>query len=108
MKLREKLAESVRGYLESTTIHGFSYLGASKSVVERVAWIFIIVTCFTLASILITRSIDDANKNPVLTTFETVSVKDVPFHTGRNRRVSGHYTKLAFFANLSPPNFHTT
>ena len=26
-------------------------------------------------------------------------------HTGRKRRVSGHYTKLAFFANLSPPNF---
>ena len=79
MNLRHEIVESLRGYLDSTTIHGFSYLGASKNVIERIAWIFIIGTCFTLAGVLITKSIEDANENPILTTFETVSVKDVPF-----------------------------
>ena len=79
MNLQQKFIESVRGYLESTTIHGFSYLGASKSIIERVAWVFIIGTCFTLAGMLISKSIKDANENPVLTTFETVPVKEVPF-----------------------------
>ena len=79
MNLRQKFAESVRGYLESTTIHGFSYLGASKSVIERVAWVLIIGTCFALAWTLIVKNIKDANENPVLTTFENVPVKEVPF-----------------------------
>ena len=37
------------------------------------------MTCFSLAGLLIWESIDEANRNPVLTTVETVPVKDVPF-----------------------------
>ena len=79
MKIKEKLGKSFAEYFESTTIHGFSYLRASKTLFEKLAWILIIGTCFTLAGLLIWQSVEEAHENPVLTTIETISVKKVPF-----------------------------
>ena len=77
--LREKIGKSLAEYFESTTIHGFRYLCASKTLIERFAWIGIIGTCFSLAGLLIWQSIEESQQNPVLTTIETISVKEVPF-----------------------------
>ena len=77
--LKEKISKSLAEYFESTTIHGFRYLRVSKTLIERFAWIGIIGTCFILAGLLIWQSIEESHQNPVLTTIETISVKEVPF-----------------------------
>ena len=79
MGLKETIKNSVSDYFESTTIHGFSYLRVSHNLFERLAWILIIGTCFTLAGMLIQQSIHEANENPIITTFDTVHVRNVPF-----------------------------
>ena len=71
--------QSVAEYFESTSIHGFSHLRASKTLLGRLLWILIIGSCFSLAALLICESIDEANDNPILTNIETISVQDIPF-----------------------------
>ena len=70
MKIKEKLGKSFAEYFDSTTIHGFSYLGRGHHTLERVTWLAVI--CFTLAGLLIYQSIEEANKNPVLTNVESI------------------------------------
>ena len=79
MKVKDRLKQSVAGYLDSTTIHGLGYLKAGRNICERFVWFVIIVISFTLAATLIYESIDEANRNPILTNIETLSLKDVPF-----------------------------
>ena len=71
--------QSVAEYFESTSIHGFSHLRASKTLLGRLLWILIIGSCFSLAALLICESIEEANDNPILTNIETISVQDIPF-----------------------------
>ena len=79
MSLKQKMWQSVAEYFESTSIHGFSHLRASKTLLGRLLWILIIGSCFSLAALLICESIDEANDNPILTNIETISVQDIPF-----------------------------
>ena len=79
MSLKETIVNRVTEYLESTTIHGFSYLTGGRHVCERVAWLIIIGTCFTLAALLIHQSIEEANQNPVMTNVESIPLQDIPF-----------------------------
>ena len=79
MSLKQKLWQSIAEYFESTSIHGFSHLRASKTFLGRLLWILIIGSCFSLAALLICESIEEANDNPILTNIETVSVQDIPF-----------------------------
>ena len=79
MSLKETIASRVTEYLESTTIHGFSYLTGGRHICERVTWLIIIGTCFTLAALLIHQSIEEANQNPVMTNVESIPLQDIPF-----------------------------
>ena len=79
MSLKQKMWQSVAEYFESTSIHGFSHLRASKTLLGKALWILIIGSCFSLAALLICESIEEANENPILTNIETVSVQDIPF-----------------------------
>ena len=79
MSLKQKMWQSVAEYFESTSIHGFSHLRASKTFLGRLLWILIIGSCFSLAALLICESIEEANDNPILTNIETISVQDIPF-----------------------------
>ena len=79
MSLKETIVNRVTEYLESTTIHGFSYLTSGRHVCERVVWLIIIGTCFTLAALLIHQSIEEANQNPVMTNVESIPLQDIPF-----------------------------
>ena len=79
MSLKQKMWQSVAEYFESTSIHGFSHLRASKTLLGRLLWILIIGSCFSLAALLICESIEEANDNPILTNIETISVQDIPF-----------------------------
>ena len=80
MKFKETVSQSVNEYLESTTIHGFSYLSSSgRNVLVKFGWAIIISTCFTLAALLIQQSIEEATLNPVMTNVETIPIQQVPF-----------------------------
>ena len=79
MSLKETIIKSVTEYLESTSIHGFGYLSTGRNIIEKLLWLIIICTCFTLAALLIRQSIEEASLNPVMTNVETVQVQEVPF-----------------------------
>ena len=79
MTLKERISTSINEYLESTTIHGFSYLSIKHNLLVKSAWFVIICTCFTLAALLIQQSIEEARLNPVMTNVETIPVQNVPF-----------------------------
>ena len=79
MTLRDSISKSVNEYLESTTIHGFSYLSIGRGILEKLAWLVIICTCFTFAAFLIQQSLKEAKENPVMTTVESVPIQNVPF-----------------------------
>ena len=71
--------DKITDYLESTSIHGFSYLSTGRNILEKLLWLIIICTCFTFAGILICQSVEEASLNPVMTNVETVDVREVPF-----------------------------
>ena len=79
MKLKESIGKSINEYLDSTTIHGFSYLSSGRNILEKLAWMTIICVCFTFAALLIQQSIEEARLNPVMTNVETVPIQQVPF-----------------------------
>ena len=79
MSMKETITKSVTEYLESTSIHGFGYLSTGRNILEKLFWLIIICTCFTLAALLIRQSIEEASLNPVMTNVETVEVRDIPF-----------------------------
>ena len=79
MKLKESIGKSINEYLDSTTIHGFSYLSSGRNILEKLAWMTIIFVCFTFAALLIQQSIEEARLNPVMTNVETVPIQQVPF-----------------------------
>ena len=73
------IKENVINYLLTTTIHGLRYLYDGKNWVEKIVWLIIILGCFTGCFNLISQSLDEAAKEPILTTVETTKVQNVPF-----------------------------
>ena len=70
-------------YLEATTVHGFSYLHRRNSAFDRILWIAIIVTGFSLASFIIHDSVVDWEENQTITTLESIArpIQEVQFPT---------------------------
>ena len=64
------------GYFENTSIHGFSYLPHPATVnwCERLFWILVILTGFTLASLIINTAFREWADNPTITTTVTYSL----------------------------------
>ena len=70
-------------YLEATTVHGFSYLHRRNSAFDRILWIAIILTGFSLASYIIHDSVVDWEENQTITTLESITrpIQEVQFPT---------------------------
>ena len=79
MSLKERLLQSGGEYCDSTSIHGLAYLKSSQTFIEKLLWALIIITCFTLAGLLIFGHFKDADENQILTNIETISVQGIPF-----------------------------
>ena len=73
------IKENVINYLLTTTIHGLRYLYDGRNWVEKFVWLIIILCCFAGCFNLIGQSLDEAAKEPILTTVETTKVQNVPF-----------------------------
>ena len=70
--------EGLKTFLESSTIHGLSYISTTKRYV-RLFWTVIVIAGFTGAGIIIYQSFDDWAENPVTTTLETLPIKELTF-----------------------------
>ena len=70
--------DGVTEFLQSSTIHGLSYIASPRRLV-RSLWICVVIMGFTGASLLIKQSLDNWAMNPISTTTEEgfISIKDI-------------------------------
>ena len=69
----------ISDFLDSSTIHGLRHITTSKSLVGRVAWVSIVVACFTIAISMISNSYKEWQDSPVSTTISTHPIADLEF-----------------------------
>ena len=70
--------EGARTFLETSTIHGFSYIATSRKY-ARLFWIVIVSFGFTTAGYLIHKSFQSWAESPVKTTIETFPISKIRF-----------------------------
>ena len=70
--------EHIKLYLESSSIHGLSYISTTRNLV-KLFWISIVIGGFTGAGILINQSFQSWADNPVSTTIETLPIEEFHF-----------------------------
>ena len=70
--------EGVRTFLESSTIHGLTYISTTRKY-ARIIWILVVITGFVGASLIIKESFDSWSESPVKTTIETLPISDIKF-----------------------------
>ena len=70
--------EGVRTFLESSTIHGLTYISTTQKY-ARFFWFLVVVAGFVAASLLIKESFDSWLESPIKTTIETLPISDIKF-----------------------------
>ena len=76
--ISEKGLEGVREFLESSSIHGLSYIASTRGLV-RILWTCVVITGFTCAGLLINQAFSSWATSPVSTTIETLPISDLDF-----------------------------
>ena len=66
-------------YSSTSTLHGMSFLGTSKSVSAKVLWLLIIVAGLILSSLGIHECLKGWEANPVITAVWQVPIESTPF-----------------------------
>ena len=87
--------DEVRGFLESSTIHGVGYISSSRRVV-RLFWVLIVLGGFSGATVLIYHSFKDWKENPIKTTIETLPISEVTLPKVTVCPPKNTYTNLNF------------
>ena len=70
--------EGVRTFLESSTIHGLTYISTTQKY-ARLFWILVVIAGFLGASLIIKESFDSWSESPVKTTIETLPISEITF-----------------------------
>ena len=68
--------EGVRTFLESSTIHGLTFISTTRKY-ARLFWILVVITGFVGASLLIKESFDSWSESPVKITLETTPIAEI-------------------------------
>ena len=68
--------ENIKSFLETSTIHGLSYISTTGKYI-RLFWIFVVITGFSGAGFLIYQSFQSWEESPVKTTIETLPVEEI-------------------------------
>nr|XP_015833861.1 PREDICTED: pickpocket protein 28 isoform X1 [Tribolium castaneum] len=72
-----------REYCESTSIHGFKYLGETENrpICERLWWVIVFIFCLSGCSFMIYNIYKKWDKSPVIVTFATkeTAIYEIPF-----------------------------
>ena len=70
--------EGLRTFLESSTIHGLSYISSTKRL-QRLFWTLVVILGFSGAAVLIYQSFQSWEESPITTTIETLPIKEITF-----------------------------
>ena len=73
------IAETISNYLQETSIHGCFYLQNGRNLAEKLIWSLIIILGLTFSSVMIHKTIQEANDSPILTNIDTIEVSEIPF-----------------------------
>ena len=68
--------EGVRSFLESSTIHGLTYISTTRRYV-RLFWILVVIAGFSGAVFLIKEAFDSWSESPIKTNVETVPISEM-------------------------------
>jgi hypothetical protein len=71
--------EGVQEFLESSTIHGLTYISTSRNSLIKLIWIFIVISGFFTAGMLINNAFLDWDKTPIETAITTFPISEVQF-----------------------------
>ena len=70
--------EIVSSFLESSTIHGLTFIATGKKYV-RLFWMLVVIAGFTVSGFLIHASLQSWAESPVKTTIETMPITEMTF-----------------------------
>ena len=68
--------EGVRTFLESSTIHGLTYISTTRKY-ARLFWVLVVIAGFVCASLIINESFDSWSESPIKTTIETLHISEI-------------------------------
>ena len=68
--------EGVRTFLESSTIHGLTYISTTQKY-ARLFWILVVITGFSGAGYLIKEAFDSWSESPIKTNVETMPISEM-------------------------------
>ena len=77
--LLEAGMENVTAFLESSTIHGLTYISAANKKILKLFWILVVTAGFIGAGALIYDSFQSWAESPVKTTIETHPISEITF-----------------------------
>ena len=70
--------EGIRTFLESSTIHGLSYISTTQKY-ARLFWTLVVISGFTVAFLIIKESFNSWSESPIKTTVETLPISKITF-----------------------------
>ena len=70
--------DGIRTYLETSTIHGLTYISTTRKHI-RIFWIFVVLAGFSTAGYLIQQSFQSWADSPVKTTVDTLPISEITF-----------------------------
>ena len=71
--------DTVKGYLENSSICGFSHITTSKTKIERVFWLLVAFIAVAAAGYLVWEAFDDWAQFPISTITETYPINQAQF-----------------------------
>lgn len=102
------LLETLKLFTQTSTIHGLAYWATTRKL-ERLFWIFVVLTGFSGAGILIQQSFQSWQDSPVTTTIETRPISEVTFPKisvcpAKNTYTNLNYDLMKMKENVSIPS----
>ena len=73
--------EGVREFLESSTVHGMTYISTARNKLTRSFWILTVFCGFLAAGFLISKSFRDWEEYPIESSIQTFPINEVRFPT---------------------------
>ena len=92
--------ESIRTFLESSTIHGLTYISTTRNYV-RLFWVLVVVSGFTGAGVIIYQSFQSWEESPVKTTLETRPITQMVYPKVTVCPPKHTYTILNYYLGLT-------
>ena len=73
--------DSLKEFLETSTIHGLAYISSAPSKISKGFWFSVVIVGFSSAFFLINDSYNDWQSSPIATSISTHPVSELDFPT---------------------------